>query len=153
MFSREEKRQNRIDFWDKLENELSSKRNPHGTKVNWMNYNTGFNDMYFRMEADEGAVRLCIDIQMNDEGIRELIYQQFEEFADILKEYFKDNLIWTKEFEHSNGCMVSRLSMEKDDVNILRKSDWDKMQLFLKINFVKLDQFWSEYAEVFKNLK
>ncbi len=153
MYSKEEKKQNRFDFWNKLENQLDKKRNPHGSKVNWMSYNTGFNDIYFRMEATEDAVRLCVDIQMSDEGIRELFYQQFEEFATILEGYFKGKLIWQKDFEHSNGRTISRLSMEKYDVNILRKSDWDKMHLFLKINFVKLDEFWCEYGEVFKNLK
>ncbi|MCG8574738.1 MAG: DUF4268 domain-containing protein [Flavobacteriales bacterium] len=152
MFTKEEKKENRIQFWTKLENELSKKKNPFGSKVNWMNYNTGIRHLYFRMEADESAVRLCIDLQFPDSSIREVYWEQFGEFKNMLDERFK-NLIWLEEFEHWNGKTISRIVMEKEGVNILNRKDWDKMHLFLKLNFVKLDEWWCDFGEVFKLLK
>ena len=153
MYSKEEVKENRIAFWGKLENEMEKIRNPHGTKVSWMNYNTGFNDLYFRMEADEVGVRLCIDIQFADPGIREVFYEQFQEFQSMFEGLFKEHLKWYPEFEHSNGRTISRLAIEKDKVSIFNRRDWDKMHLFLKLNFKKLDEFWCEFGEVFRGLK
>lgn len=104
------------------------------------------------MEADENGCRLCVDLQFPDDGVREVFYEQFEEFANILNDTFKD-LQWHKEWEHWNGKLISRLMVEKTECNLNRQSDWDKMHLFLKLNFKKLDEFWSDFGEVFQNLK
>ena len=40
MYSKEEFKQLKLDFWSGLEKELKEIKNPHGSKVNWMNYNT-----------------------------------------------------------------------------------------------------------------
>jgi hypothetical protein len=152
MFSKEEKKQMKLEFWSRLEDQMEKLKNPHGSKVFWLDYTTGIKDLYFRMEADETAVRLCIDLQFNDAGIREVYYEQFDEFRDMLNGLFKE-LNWQKDFEHSNGKTISRISIERTGVNIYNKKDWDKMHLFLKLNFVKLDRFWDEFKEVFFNLK
>ncbi|MEX1001352.1 MAG: DUF4268 domain-containing protein [Crocinitomicaceae bacterium] len=141
----------RIEFWSHLENQLKKIRNPHGSKVNWMNYNTGVRHLYFRMEADEEGSRLCIDLQFKDPDIRALYYEQFEELSDQLEKRFK-NLEWHPQWEHWNGKTISRLAIEKKGCSLYNKDDWDKMHLFLKINFKKLDEFWDEFGEVFKNL-
>lgn len=153
MFSKEEKKNNKLQFWSKLEDQMLRLKNPHGSKVNWMSYNTRINHLYFRMEADESAARLCIDLQFPDAGVREVYWDQFEEFKEILNDRFKGKLIWLKEFEHENGKTISRIFLEKNDVNINNKADWDKMHLFLKLSFVKLDQFWDEFSDVFLQLK
>ena len=152
MLTKDEKKGLRIEFWTQLEAQLDKDRNPHGSKVQWLNYNTGVKHLYFRMEADENGARLCIDIQFPDAGIRNLYYEQFEELKNKLSETYKD-LTWTKDFEHSNGKTIHRISVEKDGCHIFERSDWDKMQLFLKINFKKLDEFWDEYGDVIRNLK
>ena len=152
MWTKEEAKENKIAFWTKLENQLSKKRNAHGSKIDWMSYPTGVKHLYFRMEANEESVKLVIDMQFPDDGVREVYYEQFQEFQNILESEFK-SLEWIKEHEHWNGKTISRISMEKNEVNINRQSDWDKMHLFLKLNFVKLDNFWNEYGEVFRLLK
>jgi len=153
MYSKEEKKNNKLLFWSRLEDQMLYLKNPHGTKVNWINYNTKINHLYFRMEADEKAVRLCIDLQFPDNGVREVFWEQFEEFKELLNERFKGKLTWLKEYEHENGKTISRIFLERGDVNINNQKDWDKMHLFLKLNFVKLDQFWDEFSEVFVQLK
>lgn len=152
MLSKEEAKNLRIEFWNRLEDQMQKIKNPHGSKVNWMSYNTGIKHLYFRMEADEEGCRLVIDLQFPDPGIRELYYEQFTEFRNLLEESLKD-LQWLSKFEHSNGKTISRICVERTDCHLFRKEDWDKMHLFLKLNFKKLDQFWTEFGEVFHNLK
>jgi hypothetical protein len=152
MFTKEEAKELRIEFWSKLQDQMEKIKNPHGSKVDWMNYNTGIKHLYFRMEADEEGCRLCIDLQFKDDDIREIFWEQFLEFKNILNELYK-GLKWYEEFDHWNGKRISRIAMEKGECSYLNKKDWDKMHLFLKLNFKKLDEFWDEFGEVFKNLK
>lgn len=153
MYSKEEKKNNKLLFWSRLEEQMKKLKNPHATKVNWMHYNTQIPDLYFRMEADEKSARLCIDLQFPDNGVREVYWDQFQEFRDMLNHKFKGKLIWLKDFEHENGKTISRIYLEKDEVNINNQKDWDKMHLFLKLSFAKLDQFWTEFKDIFLHLK
>lgn len=152
MYSKEEFKALKIDFWTSLEALLKRHKNPHGSKVSWLNYNTKINQLYFRMEADEYGARLVIDIQMRDEGIRQLVWEQFDELQDKLHHLFGKRLVKYPTFQHSNGLTISRMAIEKDNCSILNKNDWPEMHEFLKDNFIKLDRFWMEYDEVFTNL-
>lgn len=152
MLGKDEAKAYRIEFWSRLEEQMKKIKNPHGTKVNWMNYNTGVKNLYFRMEADENGCRLVIDLQFPDPGIRSLYYEQFTEFKNLLDDKLK-GLVWKSDFEHSNGKTISRIYTERADCHLFNKDDWDKMHLFLKLNFKKLDEFWTEFGEVFHNMK
>lgn len=152
MLSKEEAKTLRVQFWGSLEKQMDKIKNPHGSKVSWLNYNTGVKNLYFRMEADENGARLCIDLQFPDKSIRELYYQQFEEFKEKLDGTFP-SLNWVPVHEHWNGKTISRIVTENSTGSFYVESDWDEMQDFLKSNFTKLDEFWSEFGEVFHNLK
>jgi hypothetical protein len=152
MLSKEEAKQYRIDFWSHLASQMDKMRNPHGTKVDWMNYNTGIKHIYFRMEADEEGARLCIDIQFPEPGLTALYYEQFTEYKTLIEGFLK-TLEWKQKHDPWNGKTVSRLFVERKECHLFNKEDWDKMHLFLKLNFGKLDQFWCEYGDAFKALK
>ncbi|MDA7803348.1 DUF4268 domain-containing protein [Crocinitomix sp.] len=153
MFSKEEEKELKIQFWGGLNEVLEGEKGLHANKVNWMNFNTKIKPLYFRMEADEKGARLCIDIQFIDDDIREIFYEQFTEFSTILNERFANNLKWLPTFEHSNGKTISRIVSAKDGLSMYKKEDWPAMHEFLRSQFVILEHFWSEFGEVFLNLK
>lgn len=153
MFTKEEAKQLNIDFWGGLNERLEKVRGEHGNKVNWMNFNTNVRHLYFRMEADTEGARLCIDLQFPDDGVREVFYEQFTEFKSILDKSLDGDVEWLEQFEHSNGKQISRIVVKKEGVNFLNKAHWEEMHSFLQTNFVKLEGFWSEFGEVFQNLK
>lgn len=153
MFSKEEEKAIRLQFWSTLEKRMESIKGVHGNKVSWMSFNTKIKPLYFRMEADNVGARLCIDIQFNDDGIRELFYEQFTEFENLLSERFESQLNWYANFEHSNGKTISRIAIEKTGVKLYNREDWPIMHDFLIDQFVRLESFWAEFGEVFLNLK
>lgn len=153
MFSKEEEKEIKIQFWGSLNEVLENEKGMHANKVNWMNFNTNIKPLYFRMEADDKGARLCIDIQFVDDGLRELFYEQFTEFSDILNERFANNLAWLPTFDHSNGKTISRIVSNKEGLNMYNKADWAEMHEFLRSQFVILERFWAEFGEVFQNLK
>ena len=153
MYSKEEEKQLKIEFWGQLNELLELERGLHANKVVWMNFNTKIKQLFFRMEADEAGARLCIDLQFLDKGIRELYYEQFTEFKNILDEKFEGKTIWQPAYEHWNGKTISRISIDKEGVNMYNRNDWPVIHEFLRDNFVKLENFWAEFGDVFLNLK
>jgi hypothetical protein len=152
MFTKDEEKEIKLQFWHGLTQELNHVKGLHANKVNWTNFNTSIRHMYFRMEADENGARLCIDLQFPDQGIRELFYEQFTEFSNILNKRFEDRLIWLPTFQHWNGKTISRIYVGMEG-NFYDRSQWPEMFTFLTQNFTILEAFWSEFGDVFKNMK
>lgn len=153
MYTKDEEKNLKLEFWGGLNEILELERGFHANKVSWMSFNTNIKPLYFRMEADEVGARLCIDLQFPDDGIRALFYDQFTEFETILNERFEGNTKWQPTFLHSNGKTISRISVEQTGVSIKNKEDWPAIYTFLRDNFVKLEHFWAEFGEVFIQLK
>jgi hypothetical protein len=153
MYSKEEKKALKVGFWTSLNDKLTEAGKAKGRNLEWMSYPTQLKPLFFRMEADETSARLCIDVQFFNDGVREVYFQQFEGFETILKKTLGDDLIFQKEFEHWNGKTISRIYCELADVNVNKKEDWEKIQVYLTEKFLKLDEFWQEFSEVFTALK
>ncbi len=153
MFTKDEKKELTKKFWMLLSEKLDKSGKEDGRNVDWMNYPNKINNLYFRMEADTESVKFCIDIQFLFPGVREIYFQQFEEFQVKLKEIMPMEFIWLKEYDHWNGKTISRLYVELKDVSIFSEDTWSKSHTFLADNFLAFDEFWQEFGDVFVSLK
>ena len=66
-------------------------------KTNWVNYTTQINHLYLRMIC-ERSTSLNFDIQIKDEEIRDLTWQQLIELKVVLEKYMNYPSTWTKNF-------------------------------------------------------
>lgn len=152
MYSKEEKKQLIIDFWSELNETLTYKGKKIGRNLDWMNYPTKIKGLYFRMEFNDKEARLCIDLQFTNDGVREVFFEQFEEFKKAFHQKINKSF-WEKNYEHSNGKTISRIYFKIDNVDIEDKNTWETAKDFLSESFLKLDAFWQEFNEVFYALK
>jgi len=153
MYTKDEKKEFKVTFWNELNEKLSEAGKAKGRNLEWMSYPTQIKRLFFRMEADETSARMCIDSQFVTKGIREIYYLQFQDFENKLNETFTSKVIYNSDYEHWNGKVISRVYCELTDVNINNKEDWPKIHDFLMTNFLNLDAFWEEFNEVFLALK
>lgn len=122
----------------------------------WVNYKTGVKDVYFRLKLDKSTAQVSIELQQKDEGIRELYYQQFEElkkvFTDIVGEWnWESNVIYQTNL--GNYLELSSISISLNGVNLYNKETWQKTFHFFEEHIVKLDEFWADFNEIFKQLE
>lgn len=153
MFTSDEKKDLTKRFWQELNEKLTIAGKTNGRNIDWMNYPNKIRHLYFRMEATTELVRFCIDIQFLDAGVREVFFEQFEEFKVLLTESMPHELRWLKSFEHANGKVVGRIYSELNKVSIYNEKDWTKAHQFLLDDFKVFDEFWQDFGEVFRNLK
>lgn len=153
MFTKEEKKQLKLDFWEGVNTQLSAKGKSLGRNIDWMNYPTNIKRLFFRMEVNHQSAKLCIDLQFIDEGVREVFFEQFEEFQNILNNTITTQVHFVKDFPHANGKTISRIYIENSGGNIFNPKTWPEMTDFLVTHFIELDEFWQEFGEVFYNLK
>lgn len=152
MWSKEEARKKRVQFFTNFGIFMKKYIEVYDKKINWINYNTGVKAVYFKIEADNKTARIAIDIIHKDEWIRDLFYEQFEEFKMLLQSDM-DPLTWNKEHRNSFGQSNIRIYTELTGYSMNNKEHWGDIYKFFEKNMTALHDFWDNTKEVFIDLE
>ncbi|MEY3444048.1 MAG: hypothetical protein RLZZ519_2329 [Bacteroidota bacterium] len=152
MFSKEEAKQLRIDFWTAFGVYMRQHTPLAEGHKKWGNYNTGVKGIFFRLEAEPIFVRASITLEQSDPGIRALFYSQWEELRNFLEMESNSKWDWNPEEMQSDGRNIARISRRQDGLSLYNRADWSAMFQFLENCIVPLDSVWADCCEVFKDL-
>lgn len=152
MFSKDELRNRKALFWNEFRAIMTLERSASGRKVNWINYNSGIKFLFIRLDATSKKATFSIDIQPKDDGIREIVYEQFTELKRVLENEFLEPANWQQHHVLPNQQEISRIYWELDNVNMFKQEDKQKIFDFFRINLLSFDRFYSEYNEILISL-
>lgn len=150
MYSKEQAAQLREEFWTALGKYLSPIKSAEGLKISWLNYKTGNKFISFKLQADKNFARVAIEITHPDNGIQELIFDQFLQFKNILDQYLNEEWKWDLLTYAENNKTLSRIFFELNEVSIYKRDDWPKLISFFKPRIILLDEFWTDVKEQFE---
>lgn len=153
MFSKEEAYQKKKDFWVSYGGYMKLQKNAEGESINWINYKTGVKGLYFRTNVDRKFAEVLIQVDHPDPDMKQMIWEQLEEYELVLHSYIGDNWIWTKNDFDEDGKEISTIRIKLDDVSIFRDADWPNILTFLKERIKNLDEFWVDHKESFEIFK
>ena len=80
-------------------------------------------------------------------------FDQFKELKKPFIEYVGASWNWEKEYKNEIGFNYSRIIRKINDVSIYDQNSWSKIFEFYKSNLLKLEEFWMNFNEVFKQLE
>lgn len=153
MYSREEVKKLKEEFWTSFGQFMSPVPSADMEKINWVNYKTGVKHLFFRMDATNKSATIMIEITHPDDGIRALMFEQFQELQALLHDALAENWDWSSEYYDDYGKKNARISTSIAQISIFKKEDWPHLISFLKPRLIALDEFWStaKYAfDIFK---
>ena len=154
MLPKEELKKRRTDFWTLLDSEMTPVRGVHGNKVSWLSYKSCVKELYIRMEFDGKGCRLCLDLQHKDTSIRALFFEQFLELKTVMQSSFSTPLNFLDEYKiEASGIFSARVMSEDTQINFFRDEDIPKAIEFLKTQLISLDEFWTEFKDIFIGLQ
>lgn len=153
MFDKSTASKTRSRFWTIFGKLLSPIPNAEGTPINWINYKTSIKGISFKMDVNNKFAQIGIDITHKDEGIRNLYYEQFEEFKFLLETELNETWTWTKDTTDSSGTLIASIYTKLNNVNIYNEDDWQSIFAFFKTRIIALDAFWVDAKDIFKDLE
>ncbi|MEN8957704.1 MAG: DUF4268 domain-containing protein [Flavobacteriales bacterium] len=151
MFSKEESKSLRKEFWTTFGVYMKKYNKVYHNKVRWVNYNTKCKDIYLRLDVDKKKALFSIDIQHKDEGMRGIFFEQFQELRAVITESFPQELIWEPDYFNEFG-ELSRIYVELPNVSVFNKNTWQETFQFMEKNIVAGHDFWEDFGEIFLNL-
>ncbi len=153
MYTKQEASKIRQEFWTTFGRYMSPVLSADGEKVNWINYKTGEPNIAFKMDADNKTATVALVFSHNDDGVRELYYEQLLQLEKMLPA--EGPFEWVFSFRQHNeyGKLQAGAYRRLKGVNIFNKEDWPALISFFKAGITALDEFWSMARYAFETLR
>ncbi|MCZ4221886.1 DUF4268 domain-containing protein [Pedobacter rhodius] len=152
MYSKEEAARLRQQFWISFGQYMKPVPAAGGYPVNWINYKTGVKHIFFKMDVDNKKAIISIQLTHPDAGVRELVFNQFEEFKSLFANALNEDWDWIQDTTDEYGKTVSRISTMLENINIYNRQHWPELISFFKPRLIALDEFWDNVKPVFEDL-
>ena len=143
MYSKQENQQLKQEFWIAFANEYPRK---------WILYDTKIKDLSFKFFVDNTKTQVIIDIEHRNDEKRIAYFEKFESFKTILQDDFIKNLVFNKSFTLESGKIISRIWIEKLDISVSKRNDWNNIFEFFYENMNALEMFYLEYGDIIKDV-
>lgn len=142
MFSKEESKKIRQEFWTNFGIEYPRK---------WLLYNTKIKDVTLKFTFTTKIAQVSIDIEPYDDLIRAYYYDKFLSLKNILKEEYISDIIFDERYILENGKVISKIYIELTGVSIHNKKTWETTMTFLNTYMDRLENFFLEYKDIIQD--
>ncbi len=115
----------------------------------WILYNTKIKGFSFKFHFDTKKAMVLVVIEGNLEH-RIRYFEKMQSLENLLMDYWED-AVFSDSFELENGKEISCVFVEKYGVSIHNKSTWQETMNFLHEKMLKLEEFWLEYEDFFRD--
>lgn len=153
MYSRNEASRIKQEFWTTFGRYMLPILSADGIKPHWVNYKTGFKDLYFRMRADGKAASVSIEMTHVDLDLQKAFFEKFKSMKSIFEDELGEEWEWNLLIQDEQGKTVSRIFKEIRPVNIYNKESWPELITFFKPRIIALDSFWSGARYAFEEFR
>lgn len=150
MFSREDSKNLRLEFWERFKKYSALRRRQKGLPSNWIMNRTGISQLKLKFEFDTTRAIVGIDVESRNMDKRLELFGKLEEFKTILHSQMGEEMIWDLDYLLENQKSISRVYMQIENVNIYEKEDWPVVFPFFYKNMMKLEIFFNEFKDVLK---
>ncbi len=138
MFSREESKKIRQEFWTAFGKQSPKK---------WMLYNTKIKEVNLKFHFDTKKATVGIVIDTEDEILKPYYFEKFESLKLLMKEEISNDLIFDLNHETESGKIVASIFILKEQVSIHNKKTWPEVFEFFNENMLKFELFFLEYKD------
>jgi len=141
MFSKEESRKLREDFWVSFGKSFPRK---------WLLYNTKIKGLSFKFYFDTKKAFVSLDLEDNLEN-RINCWEKLEALKGILHDEYLPDAIYEEEYYLDNGKEISRIYMPLEQkVSIHNKNTWRAVMEFFFEKMTLFEAFFEEYEDIIK---
>ena len=150
MYSKEEAKSLREDFWEAFRSMSARKRLRRKRPARWLQNNTGIKALNLRFHVDREVAQVGIDIETRNMEKRLELYEKLESVRKKLEEAMGEPMIWAMEYIRENGKSVSRVYIQREGIDIYNQDTWQEAHTFMFEKMMLLEDFYHEYRDFFK---
>lgn len=150
MYSQEEAKNIRLEFWDRFERYSFVRRRQKGKPGKWVMNKTGIRQLKLKFHFDQKTASVGIDIETRNMDKRIALFNKLEELKPVLEKTLGEEMIWELDFILPTGKSISRIYLCLENVSIYDKETWSEVFAFFYKKMIKIERFFQEYQEILK---
>ncbi|KAB1071935.1 DUF4268 domain-containing protein [Tamlana haliotis] len=139
MFSKEESRRLKQDFWTSFGKSFPRK---------WILYNTKLKGFSFKFHFDTKSALVALDVE-DDLEHRIKYWEKLVALKSILTDEYLPEAIYNEEYILDNQKEISRIYIPLEQkVSIHNKNSWQEVMVFFNEKMSLFEAFYEEYRDV-----
>ena len=150
MYSKEQAKELRLEFWKKLENRTRKLPGQRGRVKKWILDNTGIKGLDLRFDVDRERAVVALEINHKDEDRRIKLFEKLQACKSIFETEYGDALNWEWYFEKESGQNVCRV-FKSTPGDIYREETWHDVINFLIEGMIKMEKAFLEVRDFLKH--
>ncbi|MBC6997862.1 DUF4268 domain-containing protein [Cytophaga sp. FL35] len=140
MFSREESKKLREEFWIAFGKSYPKK---------WILYNTKIKGLSLKFHFDTKKAMVLLDVETDDLERRIELWEKIQSLRSLLtSEDYLPNAQFEDIYFLENGKEISRVFVMKENVSIHNKNTWQETMVFLSVSMLHLETFFTDFKEI-----
>jgi len=147
MYSKEELKQLKKEFWEGFGTYCSMIPALKRRKSKFMLYNTKMKGVELKFDATRTGASVILEINLSDKKQRLEKYDQFLQYKSTMEKQFPNGLIWKSDYIRECGTEVSRIYTEKNAIDLHRRLQWMDFYLFMSTEMLKLERAFKVVKE------
>lgn len=149
MFSKEEAKALRLEFWQKLGNRTRRLPGQKGRKRLWIADNTGIKGLDLRFDVGREKIIVALEINIKNEEKRLALYEKLEAAKSLFEAQFGEPMIWDFAYVRDNGREVCRVYVEQPG-DMYIKETWPEIHKFMIDRMIRLEKAFLEVKDYLK---
>ena len=147
MYSQEEAKHLRKEFWEIFGKRCSIVPELKGKKKKWMLYDTKIPGLDLKFEAGRDSAKVMIELNHRSEEKRLEVFEMLLRYKPQLEEGFGGGLRWEFLYIRENGAEVCRIFAEQTGLDIHNKNQWPDIYNFFISNMLQLENNFKNIRE------
>ena len=139
MFSKEESKRLRQDFWVAFGKSYPRK---------WILYDTKIKGLIFKFHFDLEKAMVSLDVEHPNLERRMELWEKLTALKTLLKDEYMPTAVYEDYYVLENGKEISRIFVEKRQVSIHDKNTWQETMVFLQQAMSEFEGFFLAHDDM-----
>jgi hypothetical protein len=146
MYSREQEKELKLEFWRKLGNRTRKIPGQRGRAKIWIGEKTGIKGVDLRFDVGRKKIIVALEINVKHEARRLVLYEKLEATKKIFESEFGEPLIWDFAYEKDYGEEVCRVYKEMEG-DFLVPEQWPNIFNFMIDKMLRMEKAFNEVGD------
>lgn len=147
MYSKDELKNLKIEFWESFAAYCEVQPYLRGRKKIWTLYNTKVKGVELKFDANRTGAYVILEVNHRSEEERLEMFERLTWYKEMLERDFPDGLVWDICFiRKETGKQVARIYTAKEGIDMHRREDWGVFFLFMARQMYLLERNFMEIA-------
>lgn len=147
MYSKDELKNLKLEFWESFAAFCEVQPYLRGRKKMWTLYDTKVKGVELKFDATREGAFVILEVNHRSEDARLEMFERLTWYKDTLEMDFPEGLTWDICFVRDTGKQVARIYTSRSGIDFHRRQDWGEFFSFMASQMYLLERNFMSIAE------